>query len=53
MRMGVDKAGVTADDREQPMSDIPNLGEKIRGPMPMFSCLPSDAEQTSVTSRHR
>jgi len=28
-------------------------GKKFGGPMPMFSCLPSDAEQTSVTSRHR
>jgi len=27
--------------------------EKFRGPMPMFSCLPSDADQTSVAWRHR
>ena len=53
------QAGNGADDRErpiqvkQPMFDVPNLGEKLRGPIPMFSCLPSDAEQTSVTSRHR
>jgi len=45
------KAGDAADDRERPMSDVPNLGKKFRGPMPMFSCLSSDTEQTSVTSR--
>jgi len=45
------KVGDVADDRERPMSDVPNLGKKFRGPMPMFSCLSSDAEQTSVTSR--
>ena len=47
------KAGDAADDRERWMSDVPNLGKKIPSPMPMFSCLPSDAEQTSVTSHHR
>jgi len=47
------RAGEAADDRKRPMSDVPNLGKKFRGPMPMFSCLSSDAEQTSVTSHHR
>jgi len=47
------KAGDAVDDRERPMSDVPNLGQKFRGLMPMFSCLPSDTEQTSITSRHR
>jgi len=44
------KAGDVADDRERLMSDVPNLGKKFRGPMIIFSCLPSDAEQTSVIS---
>ena len=53
------EAGDVADDREwlilvkRPMSDVLNLGKKFRGLIPMFSCLPSDAEQTSITSRHR
>jgi len=62
MRVGVDnnrpgdgelvfKAGDAADDRERLMSDVPNLEKKFRGPMPMFSCLSFDTEQTSVTSR--
>jgi len=53
------EVGDGADDKEQPihvkapMSDVPNLAKKVRGPIPMFSRLPSDAEQTSITSRHR